>query len=239
MIRLVSFDIWGTLVAAPPNLHELLARHLAEQTGGDPSNIAHRIRTMGREFDRTAIRSGRDIPSLEKLLQLARAVGVSDPLADVLHHEVKRHLESAPPYLIEPAACRDLWLWLQSRGIEIAFASNSGFISGELMRGVLASLGLLHPTTRCVFSDELGVAKPSAEFFRQVAGEHDPATVLHVGDSADSDIAGATDAGMSALHYLRTGTPVDHVTQIGSISLLPSLIEARWATGRPDGEEDS
>lgn len=227
MIQLVSFDVWGTLVAAPPRLPKLLANYLATQTEKDLSDIRNFIRTMGSDFDRSAVRSGRDIPSSEKLFRLARAVGISKPRVDELQHEVMRHLEVAPPYLIEPAACLELWALLRNRRIEIAFASNSGFVGGEMMRVVLTSLGLLDDETRCVFSDELGFAKPNAEFFRQVAGTHDPTTVLHIGDDPDADVAGAAGAGMPVLHYVRgQKTTAARVEQIGSIASLCELIDS-------------
>jgi putative hydrolase of the HAD superfamily len=225
VIRMVSFDVWGTLVAAPPKLPELLANYFAARTDRESSEIKSYMKTISDDFDRSAIRSGRDIPSAEKLLHLAHAIEVPSHRVDDLEDEVRSHLKLAPPYLIEPAACQELWTFLRHRGIEITIASNSGFIGGEMMRQVLASLGVLDGETRCVFSDELGLAKPNREFFRHVAGEHDPATVLHVGDHAEADIAGATSAGMYALHYVRRGRITDRAGQIESIGCLPSWID--------------
>lgn len=227
MIRMISLDIWGTLITAPPSLPKLLANYLAARTGREPPTVGDFIASIGREFDQRAIRSGRDISSSEKLSDLAHAVGISDPDADELQREVRRHLKLEPPFLIERSACLESLRLLRNREFEITFASNSGFIGGEAMRSILATLGLLDQGDRCVFSDELGFAKPSAEFFLEVAGARDPMTVLHIGDNAEADVAGATGAGMSALHYVRQGRTFEGVKQIRSLAVLPDLIDAR------------
>ncbi|MGI6090710.1 MAG: YjjG family noncanonical pyrimidine nucleotidase [Saccharofermentanales bacterium] len=64
--------------------------------------------------------------------------------------------------------------------------------------------GLMPYTHQIVVSEAVGANKPEAAFFEaalKLAGNPDPATVLMVGDSPDSDIKGANDFGLDSCLY--------------------------------------
>lgn len=208
-ITTVSLDVWGTLLRAPPRLLDLLAELLARFSPRRPDHLRGLIRDTGAAFDRQAIESGVDVPSRDKLQALIDRAGVTGLPVDRLRAHIRDHLDEAPPVLIEPAACRDLWRLLRGRGTRVVFASNSGFLDGQLMRAVLERLGLAEPVTATgwIFSDELRLAKPNPRFFERVAGGADPAAVLHVGDTLAADVVGALDAGMRAVWLTRDTPP--------------------------------
>ena len=98
----------------------------------------------------------------------------------------------------------------------------------EVQRPRLEHFGLTHHFDPIVVSSELGVAKPSAEFFAVAlggSGNPDPASVLVVGDSLSSDIGGAAAAGMGTCWFNPSGRPIpadapriDHVaTSLGDV----------------------
>ncbi|NEB05353.1 HAD family hydrolase [Streptomyces sp. SID13726] len=99
---------------------------------------------------------------------------------------------------------------LQSARIRVVIAGNQTARAGALLRG------LNLPADLVTTSDELGVAKPQAEFFHRAlaAADVDPATALYVGDHPANDIRPAQAAGMRAAHlrrgpwgHLWAGTP--------------------------------
>lgn len=81
----------------------------------------------------------------------------------------------------------------------------------------------------CVYSQEEGVSKPDPRLF-EIALERvgiEPAEALHVGDSLESDVAGARAAGLRAVWLNRDGAPNETSIQpdweIQSLAALPGI----------------
>jgi putative hydrolase of the HAD superfamily len=93
------------------------------------------------------------------------------------------------------------------------------------LRGVLADTGLAPLLDGAVISAEVGAAKPDPTIFTRalrIAGVGAD-EALHVGDSADADLAGARAAGIRALHLDRSGADPDALT---SLAELPRLVRS-------------
>ena len=73
-----------------------------------------------------------------------------------------------------------------------------------MLRQLLVAAGLLQHFTVLAFSDERRVRKPATAMFGWVLDEAatEAAWVVHVGDDAVSDVAGAQRAGMRAIHFV-------------------------------------
>jgi putative hydrolase of the HAD superfamily len=93
------------------------------------------------------------------------------------------------------------------------------------LRGVLDDTGLTALVDDVVISAEVGAAKPDPVIFARalaVAGvSADEA--LHVGDTAEADLAGARAAGIRALHLDRSGADRD---ALASLAELPGLVRS-------------
>lgn len=91
---------------------------------------------------------------------------------------------------------------LRARGVRIVCLSNWDVSLTE----VLESCGLGPHLDGAVSSAEAGASKPDPAPFRLAleVAECDPSEALHVGDTADEDLAGAAAAGISALLLDRT-----------------------------------
>ncbi|MDH6221479.1 FMN phosphatase YigB (HAD superfamily) [Streptomyces pseudovenezuelae] len=94
---------------------------------------------------------------------------------------------------------RPAFTMLRDHGVRIIVAGNQTARAGELLRGIDLPADLI--TT----SEELGVAKPSPDFFRRVlaAAAAEPETTLYVGDHPAHDITPAQAAGLRAAHLRR------------------------------------
>jgi HAD superfamily hydrolase (TIGR01509 family) len=123
---------------------------------------------------------------------LLSSVALPDPALAATLYERIRSPDGWTAYPDAVAALAEL----KRRGILTAAVSNVGFD----LRPVLAALGLLDLLDACVFSYELGAAKPSPEIFAAACDALDtpPARALMVGDHAEAD-GGATALGIRTL----------------------------------------
>jgi putative hydrolase of the HAD superfamily len=93
------------------------------------------------------------------------------------------------------------------------------------LRGVLEQIGLAPLLDEVVISAEVGAAKPDPAIFERaldLAGVG-AAEALHVGDTADVDVAGALAAGLRAVHLDRSGTDTKAMT---SLAEVPGLVRS-------------
>jgi putative hydrolase of the HAD superfamily len=93
------------------------------------------------------------------------------------------------------------------------------------LRGVLDETGLAPLVDGVVISAEVGVAKPDPAIFDralEVAGAG-AGEALHVGDTADVDVAGALAAGLRAVHLDRSGADREAMSTLAE---LPGLVRS-------------
>lgn len=96
------------------------------------------------------------------------------------------------------------------RGLNTGILSN-GFT--DVQHRKIARNGLVPLIDRVVLSDDIGVNKPDRRLYdhaMSVAGEHDPARHLMIGDNPSTDIAGALGAGWKAILFAPQGAPEPH-----------------------------
>ena len=87
--------------------------------------------------------------------------------------------------------------------LPVAFVSNTGLISGTVMRKALPLLGL--EADYYVFSDEVGEAKPRPSMFAPllaIPGVTKEANIVHIGDNLIADVQGAEAVGITPLYFM-------------------------------------
>ena len=204
----VTFDCWSTLIveAAPGWGPSRRARILAERADVDDARAGEAIGVAWREHQLRWHRGqaftahhmalhaldllGRELDA-RALAELTIALE-----SEALNHEV-RALPGAQ-HALEALA---------EAGIRRALVCDTGFSPGRVVRELLVRAGLFDLLEAAVFSDELGVPKPSRRPFEEaLAALGAPAErAIHVGDLRRSDVAGARGMGMGsvrlALHH--------------------------------------
>jgi putative hydrolase of the HAD superfamily len=108
---------------------------------------------------------------------------------------------------------------LRARGLRLVCLSNWDYSLPE----VLGRVGLLGLLDGVVTSARVGVAKPAAGIFGaalELAG-CDASEALHVGDSSEEDVRGASAAGIRAVLIDRSGRGGD----IASLIEIPALAD--------------
>ncbi len=110
---------------------------------------------------------------------------------------------------------------LRQRGLTLCVISNFD----SRLFGILEGLEISSYFNSILISSQVGYAKPAAEIFHEALSRHGlkPDEVLHVGDSPETDIAGAASAGLEAvlLDPKSSGAPstgsIQHLKEILSI----------------------
>ena len=219
-IKWVVFDAVGTLIFADPPAH--MAYHRIGQRHGSsitPPQAAQRFREAGAAAPQALQTS----PAREREFWQSL---VSIVLPDVVDQEacfddLWQHFAAPTSWGVYADVEETLEL-LQSRGIQVAIASNFD----ERLHAVCEG----HPELRGIatrfISSEVGWKKPSGEFFAAIIHRLavNPEQILMVGDDDAADIKSALAAGLRALHINRSGTPTGH--SITTLTELPLLTPA-------------
>jgi putative hydrolase of the HAD superfamily len=229
--RAVLLDALGTLVELQPPW-PLLRGTLAARHGIEISETdAKRAMLAEMAYYRAHHREGSDRSSLADLRErCALVLREQLPQAASLGiGELKEALLDALRFSPFPDAAPTL-ATLRAAGVRLAVVSNWDCS----LRSVLAELGLAAAVDAVVVSAEVGAAKPDPAIFEAALRElrRDPGEAVFVGDSLETDVLGAREAGLRALLLDRTGAdraPAD-VERIFSLQELAESVEARDQT---------
>ena len=201
-MQAVLLDALGTLVELePPWIH------LGEALELEPEAVRPAFEKE-MAFYRGHSGEGRDSSSLADLRErcaalLSRELGTEVSVEEMMAAIRFRAFDDAAPALEE----------LRERGLRLVVVSNWDYALPE----VLERVGLLGLLDGVVTSAGVAAAKPDPAIFRaalEVAGA-DASEALHVGDSSEEDIAGASAAGIRAVLLDRSGN--------GDVSSLAEL----------------
>lgn len=212
LLEAVCFDIGGTLVAMERGT---LAEEIAEQLGTDRELVGDLLVEHGKRSPTTPA---------ELATAVARGCGCpdgTDAVAEILR---RRHLDVSQPRLYDDVA--DALRALAQGGWRILYLSNA---VGYADHGP-------EPSYYChaevvLHSWEIGVCTPDPAAFRAVADRArlEPNAIVHVGDSWDTDVAGALAAGWQAVHLWRhrqEPTSLSHadVPRIATLAELTAIL---------------
>ncbi|HZP71937.1 MAG TPA: HAD family hydrolase [Gaiellaceae bacterium] len=188
MIEAVLFDWGNTLVRFEWDDDLLLAGHRAA-LGRDDSEFTARYRELlfGDRHDHR--------PYAELLAELG--VERPDEFIDAEH-------EAWRPAHAVLASAQALLESLRSRGLKTGVVANSWPDPARVLRADAERLGLAPLLDVMVFSDEVGLRKPTAEIFLQACRELaiEPSDTMFVGDRLDADVQGAANLGMTTVQAL-------------------------------------
>jgi putative hydrolase of the HAD superfamily len=212
-IQAVTFDVGGTLIEPWPSVGHVYAKVAARHSlkNLSPDQLNARFKTAWRA--RKNFRHSRN--EWDELV--TEVFGGSTPpgFFDELYN---RFAEPDAWHIYEDVLpALDL---LASRKIQLAIISNWD----ERLRPLLHKLKLDHYFKSFSISLEVGFPKPSPIIFDHAAKALGlPASsILHVGDSLEMDIAGATRAGFHAIQIHRgdssSGTGIHSLTELATIN---------------------
>ncbi len=219
-IKAVTFDVGGTLIKPWPSVGhvyaEVAARHGLKNASPEELN---------RQFAAAWRRLKNFNHSREEWAALVEQTfggpGKNPPTESFFEDLYQR--------FAEPAAWRLFEDTLPALGALASHGVNLGIVSNwdERLRPLLGQLGLAKYFEVIIISCEIGFTKPSPVIFGEAARKLGlaPQFILHVGDSAESDVAGAKSAGFQArlIDRAEGGTQSDE--RVRSLTELERLVD--------------
>ncbi len=199
-IKAVTFDAGGTLIAPWPSVGHVYAAVAAEN--GCP---ALDVDTLNRQFAaawRAKENFDHSFEAWAALVDRSFAGLMAQPPSQTFFPALYRRFGLAQSWRIFDDVLPALD-WLASQGFILGVISNWD----DRLRPLLAEVRLTDCFDAVVISCDAGFTKPSPVIFEHAARKLGvpPAAILHVGDHAREDVAGAQAAGFAALEIDRRG----------------------------------
>ena len=237
-IAAVTFDLWDTLIQERPGSSDKVARL---RINGIASILSARgIVHTDEELESAYTETGdflamtwskkRDMPVGDQVLFMLSSI--DDKLASKLANKELAEIERVyaesildnPPMLLPGS--NDVLRSVKEKGYRIGLISNTGRTPGSVLRIMMGRMGILEYFETTTFSNETLVRKPSEGMFRVTLDKLKviPKAAVHIGDDADSDIAGAKKIGMHAIHLVAAGRSPSKVAD-GNVKSLDQVID--------------
>jgi len=179
------------------------------------------------DIARAKITDRREIPTGERFRRALVASGVEGTRAEVAAAMMaERHMSTLAAAVICPS---DRISVLEQLAARYPLALVSNFDHGPTAHALLERFQLKDYFKTVVVSADVGFLKPAVEIFatackRLAVG---PARCLHVGDSKEADVEGATAAGMAAV-WVGTGDAAPATGCISDLRELPEWLAERY-----------
>jgi len=213
-IRAVTFDVGGTLIEPWPSVGRVYAEVAAQ----------HGVTVGAADLDRqfaVAWAAKKDfsysVSDWSNLVRQSFAGLTARPPSARLFGALYDHFATAAPWRIfeDVTPCLQE---LKRRGLKLGIISNWD----NRLRPLLRELRLDRYFDSIVISGEAGAQKPDPTIFQAAAAQLNtpPEAILHIGDSASEDDAGARAAAMQSL-LLKRG---QNLRPLASLASLPALI---------------
>ncbi|MDR2476067.1 MAG: HAD family hydrolase [Bacteroidales bacterium] len=207
-IKHISFDLWMTLIRSNPDFRRKRAEFIAEKfhlKNKNIDNIIQLIVAEDKKFDHYNETKNTKIPAIcmytaiLKEMEISSSNALADDAEYLLNMSNELFLEY-PPTLLN-SRIPEILATLQDSGLTLSIGSNTGFVEGNVLRILLQKMNILQHFSFLVFSDEIKISKPAAEFYRHIWKNTllDKSQILHVGDNPAIDYQGAVDFGFNAL----------------------------------------
>ena len=227
-VQAVVFDAVGTVLVPQPPLEEAYHRH-AQALGSRLSaqQVSRRFHAaFARHFGSAPLEPCNERTERELWARVVQDVfGDQQVECQRLFVRLWDHFARCEHWALCPGVT-ELWTWLHRHGYRLAVASNFDRRLEAICRGK-PPLDLAEAVFTCT---NLGVRKPSVEFFRRIAArvELDPRACLMVGDTLRADVLPALEAGWQAVHLCSDHPlqePPGAITRIGSLLQLVTLLD--------------
>ncbi|WP_207589453.1 HAD-IA family hydrolase [Halomontanus rarus] len=229
MPRAVVFDLDYTLAVPERDRATILAE--ATRTAGAPSLTREEYLEAHR---RNLTRESRE-PIFEDLLAGRDTDAEPAAVATAYRETIADALEPLP-------GVEGLLDDLRSR-YRVGLLTNGPV---RAQRDKITTLGWKRAFDAALVTGELAAGKPDPRAFEAILHELDvdPAEAVYVGDEVEADIAGATNAGMTAIQVLLEDTEPDpravaHVEQSAIAVELPAILEGLGSNSDSDFEAES
>ena len=213
MIRLVTIDCWDTILRNS-DVWDALFVHLAlkafrvEYPNVTQQTVTAAFETEQDDFTRTLNSEKSTHKLMTRLRRLAAYANLqlSEPALRGLRVEFEKAIFRPLPEVF-PGAIEFLSK-VKGRQLIICLVCNTGWFSSRAIDTALERRGVARFLDLYAYSDRVGSAKPASKIFEFAlsAAACKAAQAIHIGDKLSTDIAGAVNAGLGAIHFHPGGT---------------------------------
>jgi putative hydrolase of the HAD superfamily len=208
-----SFDLWLTLIRSNPAFKEKRASYFHQHFNYHNQSLEG-VKRVFRQVDIMCNlineKTGKNIDADEMYLMVLSMMNDGD--ARIWKIDIEKLYADMESLLFEnlPIAYCDRTIAAlshlkQNTNVTTGILSNTGFIKGVTLRKVLNQIGIDRYIDFQLYSDEAGMSKPNAKFFKmmldQLSAHHtqiDLARVIHIGDNPVADVGGANAVGLQS-----------------------------------------
>ncbi|WP_457753828.1 HAD family hydrolase [Thermococcus sp.] len=215
-MKLVSFDVWNTLLDINVMLEEL-TKALTELTKKEYKEVFEKVMEARREIkELRKSKRGNPEKALEESQEiLAKKLGCGVEI--VKRAAAKATLRVGERIVIEGAV--EGLKAAKERGLIIITAGNVMFWPSSYTRLILERFGLAEFIDKQFYSDELKAYKPMKEVFLKPLEYFGvkPEEALHIGDTYAEDFEGALNAGLWAVWINPDAEKVERIAERGFV----------------------
>ncbi len=198
MIKVVSFDIWGTLLRLDLML-EGITREVSKISGIPKESVSEAFKSARKSIKELRYQGRLDPKNAVETSQstFAKNLGVD---IDVVKRACARAVLFAPEDMLIKETLEAVKL-VKQLGKKTCCLGNVQFWPSSQTRILLERFGISDFLDKHFFSDELGAFKPQREAFQAIASFFGVPLdeILHIGDREREDFKGATSAGCKAV----------------------------------------
>ena len=217
MIDTITFDLWNTLISNTPE--DALKFQEARSQG-----ITDAFLTYGVKMEKEKVKKALDLTFKRcwDLWERNLDFGTEDqikilmeflpdfdviPSSGLLKRIEKAYTESVlinPSDLIKGSS--EILEFLKNKKYKLGLICNTGRSPGKVLRDLLKYYQIFEYFDVLTFSDELKIRKPDPQIFHFTLNglKSKSSDCVHVGDELKTDVKGAKDAGMIAVHFNKT-----------------------------------
>lgn len=210
-----SFDLWLTLIKSNPVFKQERARVFYERynrKGKSLEEVSAVFRQVDLMVNSINEKTGKNVDAEEMYLMVISIINdfstdFADIDVDVLYADMEQLIMENMPLVYCGDSLGVLYKLKESGLSTTSLLSNTGFIRGVTLRKILAELRLDELLDFQLYSDEVRMSKPNAQFFKLMLDtidrnkhiELDLAEVIHIGDNPHADVKGAEALGIKSL----------------------------------------
>lgn len=200
MYKVISFDLWNTLVKSNPEFAKARIEVLKKHTDKSEEQIKDILKDIKYSFDALVEKFGIQFDSsmLYNLLFDQLNIFCNDGIKRTcLKIELQDlFLEHLPTFYDENTL--DIIKKLKDKNYKLVIISNTLFIDGNYVNAAISRMGLTNYFDKIVYSWSLGLSKPNPKIFEHsyLPFNVNKDDIIHVGDNIRTDLYGATNYGV-------------------------------------------
>lgn len=197
MIKVISIDLWGTLIKSNPEYKKKRAEFIALHCNKTIDEINTIISTVKRDFVDSIETFGLHYDAIDMYRVIYNICEITTIPLKKLKYICNDMFILYPPLIID--GIEETLKAFKADGYKLILSSNTTLINGNVLSVMLDNQGLIKYFDKTLYSNEIEVSKPNPLFFKKLHIESQclKCEIVHIGDSKKCDFDGANNYGIT------------------------------------------